>query len=118
MGVDARVGRARCAPVADVDAAAGSSLGPALALELAISGADGVGMNGKAAREFTSAGQAVAGAQITAENCELDLRGELAIERYIAVRRKPETHYSLAESGLCRSSLLDIHTNSGELYSM
>jgi len=81
-----------CGVVPDVDAAAVAELCPAIACELAISCADGVGVNTEAAGEFAGAGEAVAGAKISSEDGEHHLRHQLAVDRYFAGGRKPEAH--------------------------
>jgi len=80
-----------------VDSAAMAKFGPAVAGELAVSGANGVGVNAEAAGEFAGAGQAVAGAEVSRKDGKGYLRDQLAVDGYLAGRRKPESHGSLGD---------------------
>ena len=71
-------GGGRSGVVADEDAAAAAGFGPAVGFELAVAGADGVGMDGEAAGELASTGQTVAGLEVAGEDGERDLGDELA----------------------------------------
>lgn len=81
-----------CDFVFDVDTAAVTEFGPALTFELAISGADGIGVDAEAACEFARAGEAVAGAEVSREDGKGDLRHQLAVDRDFAGGREPEAH--------------------------
>ena len=78
--------------VLDINAAAMPKFGPAIARELAVSGADGVGMNAEASGEFAGAGEAVAGAEISCEDGKNHLRDKLPVDGHFAGRREPESH--------------------------
>jgi len=77
---------------ANIDAAAVAALGPAIALQLPVAGADGVGMDVEAARQFAGAGETVAGAQVAAEDRQDNLGDELAINGDFATGGEPESH--------------------------
>ena len=89
---------------ADVDAAAVAEFGPAFALEFAVAGAYGVGMEGEAAGEFAGAGKAVAGVEVAGEDGEDNLGDELAIERDVTAGSKPQAHRaaSRVDGGIVR----------------
>ena len=80
-----------------VDAAAVAELGPAVAGKLAVSGADGVGVNAEAAGEFAGAGEAVAGAEVSCKYGKGYLRDQLTVDGYLAGRGEPESHGSLGD---------------------
>ena len=69
-----------------------AEFGPAFTRELTVSGADGVGMNAEAAREFAGAWEAVAGAEVSREDGKGYLRDQLAVDRDFAGGREPEAH--------------------------
>ena len=69
-----------------------AKFGEAFALELAVAGADSVGVDGVAACKVARAGKALAGAEVAGEDGELDLGDELAVERDVAVGCEPEAH--------------------------
>ena len=83
-------GRLRVCP--DINTAAMTPLGPAFPLQLAVTCAYGVGVDGKAAGQFTRAGQTVAGTQVAAENGQDDLGNELAIDGDFTAGGEPEPH--------------------------
>jgi hypothetical protein len=83
--------------VLDINATAMAKFGPAIAGELAVSGADGVGVDAEAAGEFAGAGEAVAGAEFSRKDGKGYLRDQLAVDGYLAGRRKPESHGSLGD---------------------
>src|SRR5271168_27365 len=78
--------------VADVAAAAAPEFNPALALELAIAGADGIRMQSEAPGQLASARQTLACGQIIAQDAENNLGDELLTQRDGAFVRKPELH--------------------------
>src|ERR1700752_1401964 len=75
-----------------VDSAAATKFHPAVTLQLAISGADRVGMQMKAPRQVARRGQTLAGREVVAQNAEHDLRHQLLANRDFASARKPELH--------------------------
>jgi hypothetical protein len=77
---------------ANIDATAVAELGPALALELAVAGADGVGVQTEAAGELARAGETIARAQLAREDGEDDLGDELTINGDFAAGSKPQSH--------------------------
>ena len=79
-------------PGANVHAAATAKLHPAIALELAVSGADRVGMQVKAPRQIARARQALTGRQIVAQYAEDDLGDQLFADGDFAAAGKPELH--------------------------
>ena len=62
-----------------VDAAAVAEFGEAVARELAVSSADGVGVDVETAGELASAGKAVAGAEVSSKDGKRNLRDQLAV---------------------------------------
>ena len=76
----------------NVDAAATAELDPAIAFELAISGADRVGVEMKAPCQIASAGQSLARLEIVAQDAEDDLRDQLFADGDFAAAGKPELH--------------------------
>ena len=73
--------------LAHIDAAAFAKLDPAALGQIAISGADGVGMNLKTLRQLARARQALAGLEVKADDAEQYLRRELLAQRHVAVLR-------------------------------
>jgi sec-independent protein translocase protein TatB len=76
----------------DVDSAAAAKLHPTLAFELAVSRADGVGMQVKAPRQIASTGEALSRREIVAQNAEHNLGHQLFADRNLAPPGKPELH--------------------------
>ena len=74
----------------NVDAAAVLVLDPAVAGELPVTGADGVGVDAEAAGKFARAGEPLAGLEVAGQDGQLHLSGELAIDWDFACRREPE----------------------------
>jgi hypothetical protein len=66
------------------------------AFELTVCGADGVGMEAEAPRQFARAGQALAGSQIVAEDGQNNLSHELFANGDFAAARKRELHAGLS----------------------
>ena len=65
---------------------------PLVAFELAVPGADRVGVQVESASEFACTRQALSGRKIVAQDAEDDLRDQLFADRYFAGARKPELH--------------------------
>jgi hypothetical protein len=65
---------------------------PSLPFQLAVTGADGVGMKVKAPGQFARAGQALAGRKVVAQDGENDLRDQLLPDGDFARAGKPELH--------------------------
>jgi hypothetical protein len=82
--------------LAHVDTAAVTEFNPAFALELAVSGADGVGMQAKTACEVACAGESVSGGKVVAQNSEDDLGDELFADGDFAAAGKPELHAAIS----------------------
>lgn len=76
------------------DAAAVAVFGPSFSHQLAITGADGVGVNSEAARPLACAGQVFAGLEVARQDGKLHLGDKLAIDGDLAVRGKPQPHVS------------------------
>jgi len=77
---------------ADINAAAAAEFEPLVAGELAVTGADGVGMKTKPSGKFACAGKAFTGWEIAAEDAEDDLRNELFADGDGAATCEPELH--------------------------
>jgi hypothetical protein len=69
-----------------------AKLNPSLSFELAVSGADCVGMKTKLPREFPRTWQALTCGQIVAEDPENNLRYELFADGNVAAAGEPELH--------------------------
>ncbi len=63
-----------------------------VALKLAISSADGVGMEMKTASKFSGAGEALGRFEVTAQNAEHDLSNELLANADVTATGEPEAH--------------------------
>src|SRR4029077_18501103 len=75
--------------VRDVNAAAAAEFHPALALEPAIAGADRVLMNAETPRDFSRAGETIAGSEIAALNGKNDLCDELLAQAHFRAMSEP-----------------------------
>src|ERR1700690_3052446 len=80
----------------DVDSAAVAEFDPMFTLQLAVSGADGVGMQAEAAGQFAGAGEALSGGEIVAQDGKDDLGYELLPDGDVAAAREPELHAALS----------------------
>ena len=76
----------------NVNAAAAAELNPAIALELAISRADCVGVEMKAPGQIASAGQTLARLEVVAQDAKDDLRDQLFADGDFTAAGKPELH--------------------------
>jgi hypothetical protein len=61
-------------------------------VKLAITGADGLGMQTEATGQFPGAGETIARLEVAAKNGKHNLSDELPIDRNFAARGKPESH--------------------------
>lgn len=68
---------------------------PAIALQLAIPGAYGIGMQAKAARQIPDAWEALSRGEVATENPQNDLGRQLLADGYVSLARKPELHGGL-----------------------
>ena len=73
---------------------------PAFVHELAIAGADGVGMDAEPAGQLPRAGQPVARPEVAAEDGKDHLRDQLTIDGDFALGGKPKSHIDLAATRL------------------
>src|ERR1700687_970731 len=80
----------------DIHSAAMTKLDPPLPFELAVAGADRVGMKTEAPRQFPRARQALPRREVVAEDTENDLRYELFADGNFAAAGKPELHDGLS----------------------
>ncbi len=89
-GTDAGDGLRR--GVADEDAAAAAELHPGFAFELAVAGADGVGVDLELLREGADAGQALARREVAGQDSEGDLGDDLVMKGDVSRMDEPESH--------------------------
>src|SRR5215216_176402 len=75
-----------------INTAAFAKLDPAASRQLAIGGADGIGVYVVTPRKVTCARQSLGNFEIIADNAENDLRHELLADRDFATFRDPESH--------------------------
>ena len=85
--------------LSDVDAAAVTEFDPSFAVEFSVGGADGVGMEAEASRQFSRAGQTFAGSKVAAQYSEGDLGFNLLSDGNGAAASEPEVHEGYVNSG-------------------
>ncbi len=83
---------------ANIDSAAMAAFGPAVVFKLAVTGADGVGMDVETSRKFVGTRQPVTGAKIAGQNRQNNLGNKLPIKRNFAAGGR--TRVSRGTSGL------------------
>ena len=69
-----------------------AQLKPILPFQLSIARTDRIGVKAEAARNFSRAGQALPGNQVTAQDAQDRLRDKLFAERNFSSAREPEFH--------------------------
>ncbi len=80
---------------ADVNPAPMPKLNPPFLLELAVSGADCVGVEAEASGKFSGARQPLPGSQIIAQDPQHDLGDQLLPDADFAPAREPELHATI-----------------------
>ena len=80
--------------------------------ELAVSGADRVGVEVKSPCKLARAGQALPGLKLAAKNAENDLGGELVANTDFVAAREPESHGVHGKPSLLFGELCDISLRS------
>lgn len=95
-----RTERSGGARVGDEDAAAVAELKPAVAFQLAITGAGGVGVDAETACQFPRAGQFLAGKNLAREDAEHNLGDQLLTKGDLGAAIEPEAHDRFQVSGI------------------
>lgn len=85
----------RIGVVFDINSTTVTVLCPTVLGEEPVAGADGVGMDAEASCQLTGAGKLISRTEISAEDCQADLRDELPIDGHFSVDGEPESHVGL-----------------------